>query len=330
MKKLYRTLILTRETIKGLVDVRESVAAIEEAFKLYGKGKVEMPPKVYLRLDRYHGDFRAMPAFIEKLGCCAMKWVNVHPRNRMIGLPTVMAIIILSDPRNGFPLCIMDGTYATDLRTGAAGGVAAKYLARKDSERIGLVGCGAQGRAQLRALDVLFDIEQVNIWGHEGSYVEEFIRNMKGLKLNLRVSRSIQDCVKDCDIVVTTTPSRRPLVKLKWLKKGAHINAIGADAEGKQELESAILKRAKVVVDGWEQASHGGEINVALKKGLISRRDIYATIGQIVAGKKEGRATHDEMTVFDSTGLAIQDVAIANLVYKKALENKAGKYLKLI
>ncbi len=330
MKKLYKTLILDRKTIKGLISVKESIAAIEEAFRLHGEGKVEMPPKVYLRLDKYRGDFRAMPALIERLGRCAIKWVNVHPWNRRLGLPTVMAIIILSDPSCGFPLCIMDGTYATDLRTGAAGGVAARYLARKDSERIGLVGCGAQGRAQLRALDALFNIKQVNVWGHERSYVRGFIKDMKGLKVNLRVAESVQDCVKDCDIVVTTTPSRRPLVKLKWLKKWVHINAIGADAEGKQELEPAILRKAKVVVDAWEQASRGGEINVPLKKGLISRKDIYGTIGQIVAGRREGRTTSSEMTVFDSTGLAIQDVAIASLVYEKAIESKAGRCVRLI
>ncbi len=330
MKKLYKTLILDHKAIKDLMSVRGSIAAIEEAFKLYGEGKVQMPAKLYLRLDKYHGDFRAMPALIERLGCCAIKWVNVHPRNRNLGLPTVMAIIILSDPACGFPLCIMDGTYATDLRTGAAGGVAAKYLARKDSAKIGLVGCGAQGRAQLRALDVLFNIKQVNVWGHERSYVRGFIKDMKGLKPNLSLAESVRDCVEDCDIVVTTTPSRRPLVKLKWLKKGVHINAIGADAKGKQELEPAILKKAKVVVDAWEQASHGGEINVPLKKGLISRKDIYANIGQIVSGRKKGRTTPNEMTVFDSTGLAIQDVAIANFVYKKALKKRAGEYVELI
>jgi len=153
---------------------------------------------------------------------------------------------------------------------------------------------------------------------------------MKRPNLKLISTESIEDCVGESDIVITTTPSRKPLVKLEWLKKGTHINAIGADARGKQELDPAILKEAKVVVDAWEQASHSGEINVPLKRGLISRRDIFADIGEIVVGKKKGRITKDELTVFDSTGLAIQDVAICDLIYKTALKNKTGRWIKLI
>lgn len=328
--KRYKTLILKRSDIEKLVDIKKSIQVIETAFKEYGSDRVQMPAKIYLHLDRYRGDFRAMPAFIERLKRCALKWVNVHPRNKALGLPAVMAVIVLSDPRNGFPLSIMDGTYATNLRTGAAGGVAAKHLARKDSRIVGLVGCGAQARTQLQALKGLFNISEVKVWGHKDSYVKDFIKDMKRLRLKLVATKDIRDCVLDSDIVVTTTPSRKPLIKLKWLKVGVHINAIGADAKGKEELEPAILKKAKVVVDAWEQASHSGEINVPLKKGLISKKDIYADIGQIVAGKKRARSAKDEITVFDSTGLAIQDVAISNLIYETALKKKVGKWIEII
>lgn len=271
-----------------------------------------------------------MPAYIKRLDRCALKWVNVHPCNKAWGLPAVMAVIILSDPKNGLPLCIMDGTYATNLRTGAAGGVAAKYLARKNSQVVGMVGCGAQAKTQLQALHALFNIKEVKVWGHKNLYVKEFMKDIRICNLKPASVEDIKDCVMDSDIIITTTPCRRPLVKLKWLKKGTHINAIGADARGKQELEAAILKKAKVVIDAWEQASHSGEINVPLKKRLISKKDIYADIGEIVAGKKKGRTTRDEMTVFDSTGLAIQDVAISNLIYETALKKKIGKWVTLI
>ena len=325
--KYRNTLFLNSTTIKKIVDIEDALFAIERAFKLFGQKKAVMPAKLYLYLDKYKGDFRAMPAYLCGIGC-GIKWVNVHPQNKRKNLPTVMAIMILSDPKNGFPLCVMDATYSTTLRTGAAGGVAAKYLANASSEKVALVGCGVQARTQLEALRSIFEIKEVSIWSIRRYESEKFAGKVKGLKKC--VCDTIKECVKDADIVVTTTPSRKPIVKLNWLKKGVHINAIGADANGKQELEPAILKKGKVVIDAWEQASHSGEINVALKERKISKKDIYADIGQIVSKKKRARTNKDEITVFDSTGLAIQDVAIADLIYKRAKKLKKGKYLKFI
>ena len=289
-----------------------------------------MPAKIYLYLDKYSGDFRAMPAYIEKLKRCVVKWVNVHPKNTKSGLPAVMAIIILSDPANGLPLCIMDGTYVTNIRTGAAGAVAAKFLAGRDSKIAGMVGCGAQARTQLLALLEIFNIKKVKAWGRDRLGINNFIKDMKLKGIEFVSAPDIKTCVTDSDIVVTTTPSRKPIVKLKWLKRGAHINAVGADAKGKQELEPEILKKAKVVVDSWEQASHSGEINVPLSKRMITEKDIYADIGEVVVGKKRGRASRQELTVFDSTGLAIQDLAVADLIYKTAIKKNIGKWVDII
>jgi alanine dehydrogenase len=328
--KTHKTLILDKKDVEGLVDMQKAVRAMGYVFREHGSGRTRMPAKIYLHLDKYAGDFRAMPAYVERLDRCALKWVNVHVRNKRLGLPTVMAIIILSDPRTGLPLCVMEGTFATSLRTGAAGGVAAKCLARKDSHIIGMVGCGAQARAQLQALTGLFDIKEVKVWGNERGCVGRFIRDMKRPGVKLVKARNIETCVRDSDIVVTTTPSRKPLVRLEWLKAGAHINAIGADAKGKEELEPAILKKAKVVVDSMEQASHSGEINVPLAKGLLSRKDVYADIGEIVTGRKKGRTGPNELTVFDSTGLAIQDVAVAELIYRAAVKKGVGRHVKFV
>ncbi len=153
---------------------------------------------------------------------------------------------------------------------------------------------------------------------------------MKTKHEKMTSTQTVKECVHNCDIIVTTTPSRRPLVKFKWLKPGVHINAIGADAPGKQELDPDILKNAKIIIDHWEQASHSGEINVPLRKKLISKRDLYADIGEIVTGKKKGRVKKNELTVFDSTGLAIQDVAIATLIYRTAIRRKKGQRIKII
>lgn len=321
------TLILDEKNVQKLIGIKEAIKTVEAAFREYGKGRAQMPPKIYLHLPGQHGDFRAMPAYIEQTQACCLKWVNVHPDNKKYGLATVMAVMILSDPKTGVPLAVMSGSYATALRTGAAGAIACKYLARKDSGIIGMVGCGVQAEFQLKGLLEVLRIKKVKVWGREA---KDFIKKMRNSGADFSISNSVEDCVRSSDVVITTTPSREPLVRLEWLKKGCHINAIGADAKGKEELESAILKNAKVVVDSWEQASHSGEINVPVSKKIVSRKDIYADIGQIVNRTRRGRTNPSEITVFDSTGLAIQDAAIAGFVYKAALRRGLGKKVKLI
>ncbi len=324
-----KTLILAKSQIKNLIGMPEALEAVEKAFTFYGKNLVQMPAKIYLHLDKYSGDFRAMPAYIEGMEACGLKWVNVHPKNERFGLPAVMALILLSDPRTGLPLAIMDGTFITNLRTGAAGGIAAKYLARKDSSVVALVGCGAQARTQLMALKYLFKIKLVYVWGNKIEYAKQFLRDTRHYGLKMQIKEKISECVKDADIVVTTTPARSPIVKSAWIKEGTHINAIGADARGKEELEPSLLKRARIIVDDWNQASHSGEINVPLAKGIIKKKDIYATLGEILVGQKKARANARQITIFDSTGLAIQDLAVANLVYKKAMKKKIGRWVAI-
>jgi alanine dehydrogenase len=315
------TVILREDEVEQLIDMEEAVNAVEEAFKLYSLGKASMPPKVYLEFQK--GDLRAMPAHI--MGYAGIKWVNSHPNNPDVGLPTVMALMILNDPETGFPLAVMDATFLTSLRTGAAGGVAAKYLARKDSRVFGFVGCGKQAYFQFDALRKIFDIGLVKAYDLRRSAAEGFADYCKKAGVDVSVT-DVKDVCK-CDVLVTTTPSRQPVVKASWIDKGTHINAIGADAAGKQELEIEILLRAKVVVDDVEQAMHGGEINVAVSKGVMQRDDIHATIGEVIAGIKPGRESDDEITVFDSTGLAIQDVAVGKVVFENA--KKEGKGLKM-
>ena len=326
----FKTLILDGNAVKKLVNIKQAIRYIEQAFREYAQNKAQMPAKIYLNLKKYSGDFRAMPAFLEGMDSVIVKWVNVHANNKKKGLPTVMSTMIYSDPKTGFPLAIMDATYATSLRTAAAGAVAAKYLANKSSTIVGLIGCGVQAKTQLSALRSIFKISEVRVWGHKPSIQRNFITEMKKSAESMVGARNIKECVHGCDIIVTTTPSRRPLVKLNWLKKGVHINAIGADAPGKQELDPNILKKSKVIIDDWDQASHSGEINVALRKKIISKKNVYADIGEIITGKKKGRTKNNDITVFDSTGLAVQDAAIATLIYKTAIKRKQGQWLKFI
>ncbi len=324
-----QTLVLTEREVRSLLKMKDAIDAVERAFMLYAKKsdtqeseKVQMPPKVYLNFSR--GDLRAMPARVGNYA--GVKWVNSHPFNREKGLPTVMALLILNDPETGFPLAVMDATYLTSVRTGAAGGIAAKYLARKDSKTFGFVGCGIQAYHQLSALMEVFEVESVKAYDLNPSASSKFA----GYCSELGIDAKVCDCreVCRCDVLTTTTPSTEAVVKDCWIEPGTHINAIGADAPGKQELDEKILLRAKIVVDDVEQAVHGGEINTAVSKGVLSVEDIYATIGEIIAGIKPGRESYDEITVFDSTGLAIQDIATASIVFERAKESKAGTYVK--
>ena len=326
-----KVLLIPRKDVEGIVSMKEVVEVVEEAFKAKGLGEVVMPPKVYVNFPK--GDFRVMPCYIPSLGFGGVKIVNVHPENpEKYGLPTVMAVILLLDPETGKPVAIMDGTWMTDMRTGAAGGVAAKYLARPDSRTVGIVGAGRQARTQLMALkEVLEEIEEVRVTDIRKDVREKYAEEMsEKLGLNVKAVDSVRETVEGADIVVTVTPVRKPIVKNEWIRPGVHINAIGADAPGKEELDPEILKRAKIVVDDFEQACHSGEVNVPLTKGIISKEDIYAELGEIIVGKKPGRLSDDEITIFDSTGLAIQDLATATLVYKKAKASNLGFEVELL
>lgn len=319
-------LLLTRREIEGLVSMSEVMDAVENVFREKGLGRVQMPPKTYVFFEK--GDFRVMPCYVPSLGLAGTKIVNVHPLNPEKGLPSVMATIILLDPECGRPLAIMDGTWITNMRTGAGGGVAAKYLARRDSKVLGLVGAGMQARTQLLALREIFEFEEIRVWSKRREVAEAFKRDFPDM--NIIIENEVKEAVVGCDIVATTTPVTEPIVKNEWVAEGMHINAIGADAPGKEELEPQILKRSKIVVDDMEQACHSGEVNVPLERGVLRREEIYGELGEIVAGKKPGRISSGEITIFDSTGLAIQDLAVAALVYRRARERGLGTEMELL
>ncbi|MBW2637021.1 MAG: ornithine cyclodeaminase family protein [Deltaproteobacteria bacterium] len=319
-----KTLIITRKDVEKVLTPGIANETVEKAFRAYALGETEMPPKCYLTFQQ--GDLRSMPASIwgQGFNIAGIKSVNVHPENQKLNLPTVMAVVALTDPETGFPLAILDGTFLTGIRTGASGAVAAKYLSKTASKRAGFVGCGTQARTQLACIMEVRKLESVKVWKFSpddrlASKFCSWARRRYGVKT--MISREIDDVTTDVDILVCTTPSRKPLVRR--VSPGTHINAIGADAEGKEEITPEILKKAKLVIDNWTQAAHSGEINVPVRDGLITRDDIYCEIGEITAGLKKGRESDEEITLFDSTGLAIQDISCAYIVFE-ALKDKSG------
>lgn len=321
---------LSEEDVKSLLTIEDTIAAVENAFKDHGEGRTQMPPKSYLYFHEHNGDLRSMPAYLEGRDIAGVKIVNVHSGNKDVGLPTVMALLVLNSPRTGAPQAVMGATYLTSMRTGAAGGIAARALARPDSCVVGMVGAGAQARTQLLAMRRFFDIKRVIVSDSSldaGRAFESEARSF--LDCDYHITTNVKAAC-DCDILITTTPSRSPVIKEAWVKPGTHINAIGADARGKQELQSSLTKKARVVVDDLAQAVHSGEVNVPIREGILKPEDIYAQLGEVLTEKRPGRTSDEEITIFDSTGLAIQDVATGDAVYRKALERNIGMNLRLM
>jgi len=322
------TLILDSDDVTESTQITEVIDAVEGAFGAYARGDIQMPAKSYIDLPQYNGDFRSMPAYIEAedWDAAAVKWVNVHPDNPDTeGLPTVMGTIIYSDPETGFPLALLDGTDLTRLRTGAAAAVATRYLAREDATSLGLVGAGIQSHSQLEAVSQVRDIETVVLSDLDEEAIREF-EELYGDEFDIEEG-SPNEAAR-CDVVSTTTPVREPIVS--EVGEDTHINAMGADAEGKHEIADEVLMNAKLVIDDYEQCTHSGEINVPWHNGVLDDDDLHGELGDVVTGKIDGRTDADGVTIFDSTGLAIQDVAAAHVVYEDAVANDVGTEFPLV
>lgn len=317
-----KTLILTKRDVAALLRMEDAVPAVEAAFAAHAAGEARMPPKVYLTVPEHHGDFRAMPAAMGAL--TGVKWVNSHPDNpAKHGLPSVMGTYILSDAATAVPLAIMDATWLTAVRTGAAGAVATKHLAKGPPARIGFVGCGVQARVLFAAHRVLYPAFEALCADASAEAAARFAAEIGG-----RVA-SIEEA-SGCEVVCVATPGRAPAVRAHFVQPGAHVNAMGADAPGKQELDTSLLVTARIVVDDLEQATHSGEVNVPLHAGAIEWGHLVGTLGEVIRGEKKGRARADDVTVFDSTGLAVQDLAVARIVHERARAAGAGLEVELV
>ena len=324
------TLLLNSDDVNENAQMGELIPVIEDAFAAYERGDAQMPPKSYIDLPQYNGDFRSMPAYLDagEWDAAGIKWVNVHTdNNEKYDLPTVLGTMIYSDPKNAFPLAVMDGTSLTQLRTGAAAAVATDHLAVEDATSMGIVGAGVQSYTQLEAIATIRPIEEVVISDLDEERVAKFINAFED-RFEVRAG-SIADAAA-CDVLSTVTPVESPIVSREDVGEHTHINAMGADAEGKHELADEVLLDAKLVIDDYEQTTHSGEINVPWSEGVLTDEDIYGAIGEIVVGALDGRTDADGITVFDSTGLAIQDVAAARVVYEHADENDNGYPFDLV
>ncbi len=310
---------LTDAAIARLISPQTALKLAEKAFRAWGEHRVQMPAKVYLTLPE--GDFRAMPAYIRSGagGVVGVKWISVYPGNIAKGLPAVNGTLLLSDAGNGRLKAVMDANVLTALRTGAAGALATRLLARPDADRLLVVGAGVQSVYQILCHLTLRRWASIQVWAPDPLQSRRFIERLKpALRKQVTPADTLHKAVAQADVICTCTPSRKPLIKSAWVMPGTHINAIGADAPGKQELEIALLKRSRLFVDDWVQASHSGEINVAHSRAVIHRRDIESDLGTVLVRKAGFKRKVGDITVFDSTGLAVQDMMMADHAAKYA------------
>jgi alanine dehydrogenase len=328
-----KTLILSRSEMMGLLTPAEYNGCVEQAYRMHGERRFYMDPKAHIVLDKYPGEWEAMPSYIEEPEAAACKWVSIRERNReKYDLPTVFSILIYTHPETGFPLAICDGSYHTVMRTGSAAAVSAKWLARKDSKTLAIVGAGNMAEGVLATCNEVFSWEDVRVWSRSQGTLDTFLRQQqpKYSAFKIRGSTDVEEVVRGADVLVTVTPARGPIVKDEWISPGTHIAALGADKGGDQELDPRILQRARIFVDDIRQCRNDGEINVPLSLGLIKEQNIIAEIGAVITGKKAGRTSDKDITIFDSTGIALQDSATIPLEYQRAVAAGVGIEKKMI
>jgi len=335
-----KVLALGSTDLAPLVEMKEALGFAEKAYTLQrsvrkGSVKSGFAPLVAYAVQTPSG----APAFVDyRSGYVSEIPITIstmgfgYPENRVRhGLPGVFAVSLLSSIETGAPLAIMEADHLVSIRTGAAGAVASKYLARKDSRNIAFIGAGHLARNMLDAhIQQAFPLERIRVWSRSLETRQAFAGEAKA-KYGIETTAvdTSSEAVLDSDIICCCSLSQEPVVMMSDLKEGAHINAFGADASGKQELDTRILRNAKIVVDDLEQCSIAGEIHKALKSGVISKDNVYAEIGEIVSGEKSGRQTEEEITVMDSTGLAVQDIVIFHQAYNRALSKSVGTWIEL-
>lgn len=323
-------LMLSRTEAERLMELPAYVEAVEAGLRAAAEGGAIMPPASSIELEggAFHVKGGALPMG-DRLYVAIKSNGNFPGNPGRVGLPTVQGTIYLADGRTGLPLAIMDSIGVTIARTGAATAVAAKYLARTDARNALVCGAGVQGRIQLVAIKHACPIERAQIFDINADVAAALARRMTD-ELGIPVTATAElDAARDCDVIVTCTSSRRAFLTPDHVRPGAFIAAVGADNSDKQEIDPALFPRSTVVIDSLEQCAEIGDLHHALAAGAFKREQVHATLAEVVAGQKPGRARADEIILFDSTGLGLYDVAAAARLYERALERGAGARVSL-
>lgn len=324
--------VLLEAEVRDLIAPAAAYAAVRDAFVALARGEATLPGVVGFDVPAHRGEVHVKGAYLHGQPFYSIKEAAGFYGNAEKGLPVGSGLVLVFHVTTGFLAALLfDNGYLTELRTGAAGALAADLLARRRVRKVAVIGAGSQARFQAEALALVRRPESIAVFARTPASAAGYAREMEPrLGIPVAVAASAQAAVEGADVVITATPSRAPIVRAEWLAPGAHVTAIGADGPEKQELEALVLARAdKVVVDRLDQCLRLGELHHAVEAGLLAAGDVWAELGEVAAGRKPGREAEGEITVADLTGVGIQDAAVANVVVSEAMRRGAGRTLEI-
>lgn len=323
-------LLLSREDIKKVFSMKDAVAADKKAFQFVVEGKCEAPLRTNIQAPKYDGCFLFMPAYVEEMDTASLKIINIFPHNIDNGIPSSPAQVLLIDGKTGVVQSVLDGTYVTQLRTGASSGAAFDVLAKKDCRIGALIGTGGQAATQLEAMLVARKLEEVRVFDinyeRTAAFAEQMQRELESYGAKILPAKSSDEAIDNADLLITVTPSSKPVFDGTKVKKGATVSCVGAYQHHMQEMDPAILPRAsKIYFDSQEAVlSESGDILIPLEEGIITENDFTGNLGDVINGNLVGRENDDEIIVYETVGVATQDLVTAKVIYDKAVAAGVG------
>ena len=338
---MFNLKVLSKNDIMNIIEMKPVIAGVENVYSLKSNEKTEVWPTVFYEFEPGKADMDIKSGFLKDTKLFGHKTVSWFGNNKEKGLPDLVGVIVVYDGNNGLPLGILDASYITGARTGAAGAIGAKYLARKNSTTLLVIGAGNQAGFQIAAvLTELSGINKVMVADPlDVENAKKFIENIPDrltteFKIDIRhvtfeAVSAIEEAVSQSDIIITVTPSKKPIIKKEWVKAGTHFSCIGADMPGKEEIDPEIMRNAKIFVDDKFHCMQAGEIEIPLNMNIISEKDIIGEIGDLITGKVTGRTSDEDITIYDATGMALLDIATAKTALDLANEKSLGSTVEL-
>jgi alanine dehydrogenase len=324
-------LVLSEKEVQGLVDIDEMIQALEQAHMQFSTGEAVMPVRQVVPLPKIKGRITSMPAYLSEANALGMKVVTFFPENAGKDLPAILAAVHLYSSETGKLSAVMDGTYITAIRTACASAAATKALANPETPVLGILGAGVQARTHIRALPQVRKIQNIKVYSPSGSSAYRLKEELESeVKIKIEPVKTAEEAVCGADLLVTATTAKEPILNSGWLKPGMHINAVGSHRPEAREIDAATMSRVKLFVDSREAIlTECGDVLLAIKEGAIAENHASVEIGEVLAARKAGRTKAEEITLYKSVGIAIQDVAAAHLVYQKARQRNIGLQVEI-
>ncbi len=323
-------LLLSREDIKKVFLMKDAIESVKQSFMLYSEGKTENPLRTSIKASKYDGTLLFMPTYAEDTDYASLKIINIYPKNIEKGIPTSFAQVVLIDAKTGGIVAVLDGTYVTQLRTGAASGACFDVLGRKDARIGALIGTGGQAATQLEAMISVRKLELVKVYDRSPERTNDFVEAMNkelgGYGTKIVVASSADEAVENADFLITVTPSKKPVFDASKCKKGITVSCIGSYQPDMQEMDPQILTRANKIYFDSKSAvlDESGDIIIPLSNGTITDNDFTGELGDVLSGNIKGRENDEEIIVFKTVGIGIQDLTTAKAIYERSLEAGIG------